>query len=235
VSVCEAWGARYEEGLAELLFRQLHDKEPRAKCLRYARIVRRAQISQVAELFKCISDSANLLACDAALFRVLENFYCVLEELSLPLPAGFMSLFCELGLRVLSPTLFLQYVDRQVFYLADALIVALLPCCGAAPSLRLALASRLRDAELLASVLWQEGGAVAGAQVLDHVVAQTGVALPEQQDVRLLESAEEALFLPLAVFRQHVRNRGGAQKVTDEQIEFVYQTVFSNIKAEMNL
>lgn len=235
VSVCEAWGARYEEGLAELLFRQLHEKEPRAKCLRYARLARRAQLAQVGELFKCIVDSANLLANDAAMFRVLENFYCVLEELSLPLPSGFMSMFCELGLKVLSPTLFLQYVDRQVFYLADSLVCSLLPKCGASPSLRLALASRMRDSELLASTLWKENGEIANAQVADYVVAQTGVALPEQQDVRLLESAEEALFLPLAVFRQHVRNRVGAQKVTDEQIEFVYQKVVSNIKADIGM
>jgi hypothetical protein len=50
VSVCESYGPRYEEGLSELLFRSLHEKEPRAKCLRHAKIVRRAQIGQVAEL-----------------------------------------------------------------------------------------------------------------------------------------------------------------------------------------
>jgi hypothetical protein len=198
--------------------------------------------------YKCIADSSSLLDSDAGMFRILENFYCVLEELSLSLPAGFMTHFCELGFRVLPPSLFLQlsrkqkaqtcvffvdketknkrYVERHVFFLSDSFICSILPRCNS-PELRLALTSRMRDLDALVATLWHlEGGA---SQTADFVVAQTGVALPEQHDVQLLESNEDAFFLPLAIFRQHVRNRGG-QKATDEMIDFVYLAVVSHIK-----
>lgn len=192
-------------------------------------MVRRTQIAQVAQLYKCLVDAAALLHSDAATFRILENFYCVLEEHSLPLPSGFAALFSGLGFRVLSPRMFLQYVERGVFYLTDAFVVGVLPQCASA-ELRLLLLSRIRSLEQLVAALWRD--AANCAHVVPHLVAQTGVALPEAlHDVQQLESADNAFFLPLAVFKEHVRTRAGAAPpMTDEMIAFVYDTVCAAVR-----
>ncbi len=186
-------------------------------------------VSQVAQLYKCLVDAAALLHSDAATFRIMENFYCVLEEHSLPLPGGFAALFSGLGFRVLAPRVFLQYVERNVFYLTDAFVASVLPQCASA-ELRLMLVSRIRNLELLVLTLWRD--AANSAHVVPHLVAQTGIALPETlHDVQQLESADDAFFLPLAVFKEHVRMRGGAtQQVTDEMIAFVYDTVCAAVR-----
>ena len=234
VSVCESWGPRFEENFAELLYKELREKEPRGKCLRHAKLIRRAQVAQVGQLFKCISDAAQQSSAgDGATFRILENFFCVLEQLSLPLPSGFAVLFCSLGFRVLSQRLFLQYVERNVFFLTDAFIVSVLPLC-ASPELRFLLVSRMRDLDLLVRTLWQDPDN--SRHVVPHLVAQTGIALPEaSHDVDVLESADDAFFVPLAVFREHVRLRGAGGTggaPPDEAIEFVYRAVTAEIRGK---
>ncbi len=228
VSVCDSWGARYEETLAELLYKQV-EKEQRAKCLRHAKVVRRTQTAQVAQLYRCVLDASQVLQSEAATFRVLENLYCVLEEHSLPLPSGFASLFSSLGHRVLPPRVFLQYVERNVFYLTDAFIASVLPECSS-PELRLMLVLRIRNLELLVQTLWQDSANC--AHVVPHLVSLSGIVLPEgSHDVQLLESADDAFFLPLAIFKEHVRMRGGAsQQLTDEMVAFVYDAVCAEVK-----
>ena len=94
VSVCRLWGAPYDEALADYIWRTLPEREPRSRCLKYARIIRRQQKIQVAALYKHILDASPRLL-PAAVFRILEHLYCVLEELSIPLPSGFATHFCS--------------------------------------------------------------------------------------------------------------------------------------------
>lgn len=127
VSVCRLWGHAYEETLADSLYRYFApEKESKSKCLKYAKIIRKYQIEQVNLMYKLINDAMMLLKNDFATFRVLENFYCLLEQESVPLPSGFSSLFASLGYKCLPTRLFLRYIELNIFFLTDEFISNLL-------------------------------------------------------------------------------------------------------------
>ena len=117
--------------------------------------------------------------------------------------------------------LFLQYVERGVFFMADSFICEALEECDDV-ELRFLLISRIADFELLVNVLWKDP--VNGALVIQHFVGMLGIALPDMDVLDTLESADHSVFIPLTVFKEHVRPR---QRMADgdRMIEFVYEHV----------
>lgn len=63
-------------------------------------------------------------------YQVLENLYCVLEELSYHCPRGFSALFVEAGYRTLPRNVFLQYLERGIFSLNESFIEDVLSGLG---------------------------------------------------------------------------------------------------------
>jgi len=51
------------------------------------------------------------------LYKIFESLYCALEELSYPCPKGFSTNFVALGKQCLPRSVFLQYIERDVFTL----------------------------------------------------------------------------------------------------------------------
>lgn len=230
VSVCRHYGPAFEEALADVLQRSLPDREPRSRWLRWARQIRREQRAQAEQLYANVLEAEARLRNPAATFRIMENLFCVLEDHSIPLPPGFAKHFCSLGFQVLSPTMFLQYVERQVFFLTDDFIRSVLSSCEDA-EMRFMLISRIRNMDVLISTLWADKDNA--GMVVEHLVSMLGIALPEH-DVDLLEGADDALFIPLAVFQEHVRSRNPVER-GDEMIAFVYEHVKRAVMKSLNI
>lgn len=60
------------------------------------------------------------------LFQLFERYYQICQEMSFPLPQGFISYFTALGYRNLSTSLFLQYVDHGVLNLTGEFMAQVL-------------------------------------------------------------------------------------------------------------
>jgi hypothetical protein len=235
VSVCKVYGAHYEEILGEKLFKLLHDKETRGKCLKFARIIRKIQLQEVNNLYKYIVDASLLLQNDMATFQILENLYCVLETLSIPLPPGFSELLCNLGFRVLNRKLFRQYLERHIFYVTDSFILNVLNnnLCPNDANLRFLLMLKLKNFDALVRVLWNDKDN--SKHLISHFISLLGIVLPETvHDVDLLESSNQSRFIPLQVFREHVRVRSTVNETLDNKIiDFVYQLTCDAIVAQL--
>ena len=79
----------------------------------------------------------------------------------------------------------------------------------------------LASSDLFIKYLWDDP--VNSVLAVQHFVALLGIALPEH-DVDLLEGADTSFFIPLSVFRQHVRIRQPTLN-SPEMIAFVYDQV----------
>ena len=110
---CRLFGSLYEECLSDFFFRHISPKS-KSKSVKYARCVRAIQLQQTCHLYAAICEACHRLNSSAARFRLLENYFSVLEDFSISLPAGFTCHFSSLGFRVLGWRLFLQYCERQV-------------------------------------------------------------------------------------------------------------------------
>nr|XP_022297082.1 protein pigeon-like [Crassostrea virginica] len=63
-------------------------------------------------------------------FQLFERYYQTAQEISFPLPQGFISYFTALGYRNLSTSLFLQYVDHGILQLTGEFMAQLLADVG---------------------------------------------------------------------------------------------------------
>lgn len=106
-------------------------------------------------------------------------------------------------------------------FLAEALRDARLP-----PSLRVFLLGRIRDTGAMLAALRDDP--VHGAATVHHYAQQLGIQLPSASQMELLEGQDDSFFLPLTVFREHVKKRDGSDG--GDVVEFVYRVRFAIIR-----
>lgn len=124
----------------------------------------------------------------------------------------------------------MQYVSRGVFYLTDAFVRDALARPQLTPSLRLFLLSRMRDTAAMMAALREEPAPAASP--VHHYAQQLGVQLPTAHQIELLEGQDDSFFLPLTVFRDHVKKRDGTDGA--ELVDFVYRFAHDCIHRELS-
>eukprot|EP01112_Ceratiomyxa_fruticulosa_P019381 TRINITY_DN6334_c0_g2_i1.p1 TRINITY_DN6334_c0_g2~~TRINITY_DN6334_c0_g2_i1.p1 ORF type:complete len:1040 (-),score=189.52 TRINITY_DN6334_c0_g2_i1:92-3211(-) len=102
-------------------------KESKSKCANHALMYRSAQVQQINRLFShMVTSCKSAHSEDMSLFQLMEKLYCACEDLAVPFPKDFHSLFAQLGLKCLSRPVFLQYVERGIFTFTQSFIRDLL-------------------------------------------------------------------------------------------------------------